>query len=253
VLRDEYGVGPGDRVAILGANSPEWIVTFSDVTSLLVTFFVMLLTFSTLEKQNFQKLAGSLAGGFGVLGPKFNSNKSALMHKDAIRSDRQRDEGTDAPFQRSLDDLEDEVMNLKVKERLETEIKMDRIEDGLRIRLEGDRLFNPASAELRQEFYPVLKELAEILSYYKNELVVEGHVDDKFTGTPRYPTGFELAGTMAQQVAEVLIDEAMIPARRVGAASFGASRPVDSNTTPMGRAHNRRVEILVLEAQASGS
>jgi chemotaxis protein MotB len=234
-------------------GSPEWIVTFSDVTSLLVTFFVMLLTFSTLEKQNFQKLAGSLAGGFGVLGPKFKTNKSALMHKDQLRSDRLRDEGVDEPFMRSLDDLEDEVMNLKTKERLETELKMDRIEDGLRIRLEGDRLFNPASAELRGEFIPVLKELAEILSYYRNDLVVEGHTDTKFTGTQRYPTGFELAGTMAQKVAEVLITEAQIPSHRVGAASFGASRPIDDNQTPMGRARNRRVEILVKEVDGSGS
>ena len=226
---------------------PEWMVTFSDVVSLLVTFFVLILTFSTLETQQFQKLSGALQGGFGVLGREGESNLDAVFNKDMILADRQRNTGSTVPFMRDLDDLEDELGELMRVRNRETELQIDRIDGGMRIRIDGDRLFDPNSDRLRSDFEGVVEELGEILGGYPNDLIVEGHVDTTFTGNTRYSAGFELAGDMAHAVASMLIEHGTIAPDRVGVASYGATEPIESNRQLRGRAKNRRVDILIME------
>ncbi|MFH2001067.1 MAG: flagellar motor protein MotB [Planctomycetota bacterium] len=229
---------------------PDWIVTFSDIVSLLVTFFVLLLTFSTLEVKEFEKLAGSLQGGFGAIAPDFESNRTALMDKNAVRVDRKLDQGSDVPFVRNMEDMEDDLKEMRVKRKRDAELDIKHIEGALRVRIDGDRLFNPNSDQLRPDFSTVVKDLAEILSYYPNDFIVEGHTDATFTGDgdlSRFSAGYELAGSMARKVAEAIIEEGSIPPERVGTASYGAFKPVTDGNTASGRAQNRRVEILILE------
>jgi len=226
------------------------MVTFSDVISLLVTFFVLILTFSTMEIQQFQKISGALQGGFGVMSPKSESNRPALLYRDTVMADRERRDGSETPFRRDVARMEDELRELKIKERLDEELKIEQIEGALRIRIDGDRLFDPESARLRPEYNGILAGLAEIMGYYPNPILVEGHTDSAFTGGALYPPGYELAGTMAQSVAEGLIHQGGLDPGRVGTASYGATRPIQSNGSALGRARNRRVDILILEKDA---
>ena len=236
-------------------SCPEWMVTFSDVISLLVTFFVLILTFSTLEIEELEKITGALRGSFGVLTPNFKSNKSDLLHRGEIKSDRERERGAKIPFMRDVEDLLDDLEKLAVKQRPGVELKINRIEGGLRIRVSADQMFDPRSDVIRPDFLPTVKELKEILSYYPNRIVVEGHTDTQFEGIKgetRYPAGLELAGTMAQRMVEALTQDGVISPKRVAAASFGSSRPIATNATATGRARNRRVDILVLDEKDEG-
>jgi chemotaxis protein MotB len=225
------------------------MVTFSDVISLLVTFFVLILTFSTMEILEFQKLAGALRGGFGIMSAEFESNRGALFRKDALRTDRIRAKGATEPFMRDMEDMRRDIEDMMVKEKLDQELRIDEIEGGLRIRIDGDRIFDPNSDRIRPDFDWVVEELGEIMGYYPNHIVVEGHTDDTFTGSSRFPKGYELAGRMSQAVADALIEAGSMLPERVGTASYGATRPIVSNANPRGRARNRRVDILILERQ----
>jgi chemotaxis protein MotB len=225
------------------------MVTFSDVISLLVTFFVLILTFSTMEILEFQKLAGALRGGFGIMSSDFESNREAIFRKDALRVDRVRNTGVTEPFMRDLEDMQSDLEDMMVKERLDEELKIDQIDGGLRIRIDGDQIFDPNSDRIRPEFDWIVKELGEIMGYYPNDIVVEGHTDDTFTGDSRFPRGYELAGKMAHAVADAIIEAGSILPDRVGTASYGASKPIVSNDRPRGRARNRRVDILILEKE----
>lgn len=229
---------------------PEWIVTFSDIVSLLVTFFVLLLTFSTLEVKEFEKLAGSLQGGFGAMAPDFESNRTALMDKNVVRADRELEHGAEVPFVRNMEDMEEELMDMMVKRKRDTELKMNQIDGALRVTIDADRLFNPNSDRLRSDAGEVVRELADILSFYPNDFIVEGHTDATYMGRPgdtRFSKGYELAGSMARKVAEAIICEGEIDPGRVGTASYGASKPMADGDTAAGRAKNRRVEILIIE------
>ncbi|MBU0753817.1 MAG: OmpA family protein, partial [Planctomycetes bacterium] len=151
------------------------------------------------------------------------------------------------PFVRDLSELEEEMKDLKRIKNRETELKIDRIEGGLRIRIDGDRIFDPGSDRVLPEFQPMIKEMAQILSGYPNELIVEGHTDQAFTGSSRFSEGYELAGAMAQAVAQGLITEGRLAPGKIGVASYGSTQPLESNQSVTGRARNRRVDILILE------
>jgi chemotaxis protein MotB len=226
---------------------PEWIVTFSDIISLLVTFFVLILTFSTLELEELNKLSGAMRGGFGFLTPDFTTNRRAIYHKEVLLADRQKDYGADIPFERDLDSLEEDMRDVQIRLAREVELEINRIEGGLRIRIQADQFFDPNSDEVKPEALPMVAALADILGYYNNDMVVEGHTDSSYTGSDRFPTGFELGGSMARRLAALMIEQGSIAPHRVGIASFGATRPVGGNDTPYERSLNRRVEILVKE------
>lgn len=231
-------------------SAPEWIVTFSDVISLLVTFFVLILTFSTLETQELEKLQGAMQGSFGVMSKNYVSNRSSIVPPSEINVDKMRDDGAKIPFARDLDDLDSELEDMMMKRKKSEELKISEIKGGLRIRLEADRLFDPNSAKIRSSFLPTLKELTDILGFYPNDIVVEGHTDTRFTGKDsNFPLGYEMAGDMARAVANLLVSQGDLPAHRVSVRSYGASSPLFDNDTPRGRAKNRRVEILILEQE----
>lgn len=230
-------------------GAPEWIVTFSDITSLLVTFFVLILTFSTLEPEKKNKVVGFLRGSMGIFTRPGETSRKAMSEDISDLQNRVQGEGQTVAFARDLEDLEEDLTRLQVKRMSGKELRIDKIEGALRIRIAADRLFDPGSADLRSEFLPVIAELADILGYYRNDLVVEGHTDDRFTGeNDAFPPGYALAGRMAAAVAEVLVRQGPVPRGRISIASYGASRPITTNATAAGRARNRRVEILVLEA-----
>ncbi len=228
---------------------PVWIITFSDVISLLVTFFVLILTFSTLEEQEFKRIAGSLQGAFGILGPDFMLNRTSFILKDISRADQLRVGGASSPFYRDLEKLERELEDLASTMRKGEELKMDRIDEGMRIRLEADRLFNPGSDTIRKGFMPVLEKLGSTLAYYPNRMVLEGHLDSAFNGSYSFPTPHELTGAMARSVAMVFTDKCGVLPKQIGIASYGACKPVANNSTAVGRALNRRVEIIVKDVQ----
>jgi chemotaxis protein MotB len=228
-------------------GAPDWVVTFSDITSLLVTFFVLILTFSTLEPEKKDKAVGFLRGAMGVMTREHESSRRSISKADSNLNQREKDQGMDTPFSRDLDKLQSDLDELKVRLMAGEELKLDRIDGALRIRLRGDRLFNPDSHVLRGDYRSMVGELADTLGYYENQIVVEGHTDSAFAGTSEFSVGYELAGKMAMSVAEVLIQDGQIPRERISVASYGASRQIATNDTPLGRARNRRVDILVLE------
>lgn len=234
-------------------GAPEWIVTFSDITSLLVTFFVLILTFSTLEPEKKNRVVGFLKGAMGIMTRPGESSRNSLRSEDSDLKNRVQEKGQDLPFARDLEDLEEDLDRLQVKHMSGRELRIDKIEGALRIRIAGDRLFDPGSTDLRSDYLPVLAEVADILGYYRNRIIVEGHTDDRFPGDDDlFPPGYELAGRMAAAVAEVLIRQGSVPRGQVSIASYGASRPLTTNATAAGRARNRRVEILVLEKGKGG-
>ena len=233
-------------------SAPEWIVTFSDVISLLVTFFVLILTFSTLEIEKLEKIKGNLVGGYGFMGKPFESNRSEILNRDTADANRLRERGAKMAFARDVEELNLELENVKLKTRKEIELDIRRIQGGMRIRLRADRMFEPGTGVLRSRYEGVVEELGRVLKYYPNEIVVEGHTDNRFTGDVMegrpspYPKGYEMSGAMARSVVAVLTGRGEVPPRRVRIASFGPSRPIVTNATPEGRARNRRVDILVL-------
>jgi chemotaxis protein MotB len=136
------------------------------------------------------------------------------------------------------------VGNLK-KELQAGQIQVQQLRDGLRVNVAQDILFDSGSAAVDKNGTEVLGRVAVQLKKSSHQILVIGHTDNKPIGealVKRYPTNWELAGARAASVVR-LFAHSGLPAKRLLAVSMAEVRPVASNSTPDGRARNRRIEI----------
>jgi chemotaxis protein MotB len=127
-------------------------------------------------------------------------------------------------------------------------VQIEQLRDGLHVKLAQEILFPPGSAELSREGQGVLRKVASRLVDVEHQIEVAGHTDNvQISGAlaQRYPSNWELAGARAAIVVRLLA-QAGVPAQRLVAASYADTKPVASNRTPDGRAHNRRIDIRLV-------
>lgn len=225
-------------------SAPEWIVTFSDIVSLLVTFFIMILTWSTLETEEFELIAGSLKGAMGVVGR--TTERTSLLRRPQLLSQQGERQGVEDPpeVRPTANPFED--MAVRLKRQLGEAIEFDKIQTGHRIRLSAGTLFAPGSAELSPRCRRGLDAVARVLALRYNPIRVEGHTDGRFQPTADHPTTWALSVARAVAAARYLAARGIAP-KRISVAGYGDHRPAVRGEAPARQARNRRVEIVVLE------
>jgi len=227
-------------------GAPDWIVTFADMISLLVTFFIMLMTFSSMEDFDVFRVQGNNTGTPGVLDSDGSTSSvkppsvDIMAAKDAFR-------GAQLPHARPSSELLDEINDLGAKTTEEhTEVDLGAIRDGIRIRYDERASFRPGSDELEPHLAKSITELAEVLEHYPYTVIFEGHTDDAFKPTTRHATDNALAIARAQAAARLALESSELSPYQVQVSGYGASRPRADNADTEGRRLNRRVEVRVM-------
>ncbi len=228
------------------AGAPDWIVTFADMISLLVTFFILLMTFSSMEAYDAFQVDGDLLGTTGTLtaskgpsavDPPANDRINAM---DAVR-------GAAIPHRRPASELLENLEEMGQKKTDEhVELDLKDLKDGLLLRFDERASFAPGSTELSEHLRGVVVELARTLEHYPYTVAIEGHTDDHVTPTPSYPDAATLSAARAASVAQTMIDSSGISPLQIQLAAAGSTRPVGDNETPEGRLANRRVVIRIV-------
>lgn len=243
-------------------NHEAWIIPYADMVTLLMALFLMLFAMGRLDLAKFQSLAESLGqalnptmaqipGGSGIApgqgtgpdGPsRAEAAEQALRHQEQLAELRRREE----------------VRLGKVQERIRLAARrqgvlgsVDFRDDprGLVVTIMSDKvLFPSGSAELQPAGYRVLRAIAHALEDIPNQIVVEGHTDDRPISTGTYPSNWELSTARATQVLRTLVSRYGLQPYRVSAAGYADQRPVATNDTAAGRARNRRVELVVVSS-----
>ncbi len=217
-----------------GPSAPGWMVTYGDMMSLLLCFFVLLLSFSTISEEAFNKALMSLQGAFGVL-----NRFDALVNPVPRRPKR-----VPESIERVARELQRE-MQIEAKDT-DVEIDFDK-EGGLRISLPSEILFESGSAELRPQAYDVLDEIGAVLRDVPDSFIqVRGHTDSRpMTSSTAYRDNHHLSYARADAVTRRLNRFGKVPMDQFEIVACGPTQPVATNTTPEGRRANRRVEIYV--------
>lgn len=215
-------------------GAPKWIVTFSDLMSLLLTFFVLLLSFSTISEQDFNQAMMSLQGAFGVL-----SQYDGMITMQP-RPQRRQQENTERAARRLRRQLQIEGLEKQVK------IEYD-AQGGLKIILPDAVLFDSGSAELKPAALPLLQDIGDVLGDLPDTFVeVRGHTDSQPTGAgTRFRDNYDLSYFRAYSVADRLAFSGGVPEEQFEIVAAGANQPVATNTTIEGQQANRRVELYV--------
>jgi len=218
-----------------------WLLTYADMITLLMAFFIMMYSISVISMEKFSKAAASFRAEFGpARGSQGGGGREILPRPGAAGA--------------SLPALEEDVQS--VKEQLEQYVKANQLEDiihtsqearGLVITLVSDNLLFPVGdAQLRAPALTILDKIARLLRDLPNLVVIEGHTCSLPISTPQYPSNWELSAARASAVVRYLVERWRIDPIRLAAAGYADSRPVASNEREQGRALNRRVEIVIL-------
>lgn len=253
-------------------GSPAWIATFSDLMNLLLCFFVLLFSMSTVDAQKFELVAasfsevfsifsaGSTAVGDGVL---ISNGVSQLNELDQYVNSTGKAEDVDMEKLDALAELEKEKLDKseklaeQVAEALAEASMADVVDvefnsQYVQLTLKGALLFDSGSAELKEESMPVVSQVGKILEKYSESIIeIEGHTDNVPINSWRFANNDELSSARALAVFKYLTQNTSLSPAMIKHSGRGEYVPVADNSVPEGRAKNRRVEIKIYHSMSS--
>ncbi len=214
-------------------GAPMWMTTFSDLVTLLLTFFVLLLSMANMDVVKFQKASDSLAGAFGVMG---SSDKTEVTEPKIVTFSPVNDDFTSQVYRR----LKTKLRELKLNKK----IKLVKNRGAVVLRIDEAILFESNQSGLQPEAESILKKVAELVRPLPLNLKIEGHTDDRGNEL----SNWNLSVNRSVSVLRFLATNQLVPLTRMAATGYGSQKPLFSNASERERELNRRVEF-VLESQ----
>ena len=248
--------------------------TFADLMNLLLCFFVMLFSMSSVNEEKFEKVIASFQSTFSILpgggasigeGELISSGISQLENFDSYYNQQLSSQSygqteeekdiTEAYEQQELEESEDmaqQLENALSQYGIQDDVEVDFNAEYVTLNMNGALLFDSASAELRDEAYPLVNKLGKILVTYDNNIIeVEGHTDNVPIHSSKYEDNNVLSMYRALAVANYLRDTTTLDPAYIKSSGRGEYVPIADNATPEGRARNRRVEIKIYNSYNS--
>jgi chemotaxis protein MotB len=221
-------------------RSERWLLTYADLITLLLVFFIVLYTMSQVDKKKFEAMSASLAVVFGGVGKSgvLDAGRS-IMPGDKIYKERLEMQNT-----------QEKVRRMIAQRGLEGKISTDLGERGLVISVKDTVLFDVGSGELTPAARDIMQNVAHLLSETPSAIRVEGHTDNVPIRKPTFPSNWELSAARAASVVRLLAAGGVAPSR-LAVLGLGEFRPAASNDTPAGRDANRRVLLVILGNDAA--
>ncbi|MCY6483691.1 OmpA family protein [Clostridium aestuarii] len=220
----------------------EWLQTYADTITLVLTFFVLLYSFSTVDAAKFQQLTNSLQSI--MAGKSSNGILEFSLHDGEVPIVGQPVElGPKNPG--NSNEMYNKVKGFIEENDLNGTVQIKRDSRGIIMELKDNVLFDIGKAEIKEQSKEILNKINKLISSIPNEIIVEGHTDNVPIHNYRYPSNWELSTQRAVNVLKYFVQ---IKGQNPGmfqAAGYGEYRPIAQNNTYENRAKNRRVNILI--------
>ena len=257
------------KVEEASEGAPEWMLTYSDLVTLLLTFFILLFSMATIDKQKFEEIANSLRSTFmrNSNGEAFSFNKGkdvVSLVEENNSTDQEESERNNQPKDKQRDQQEQQetkaeqaqkAQKLKnVQEHLEEAIAKLNLQDyvsvieekySLILRIDSVILFDLGSADIKASGREIMLKIGGMLKELDHEIMIQGHTDNLPIKTPLFPTNWELSTKRATNVVIYLVDKCGLPAEKLTATGNGEFRPIRPNDSEENRQKNRRIDIVI--------
>ena len=242
------------RVQNSSDKAHRWMVSYADLMTLLLAFFVVMYAVSNVSEGKYRVLSNTLKAAFSErpfsfrqvkVKPEIVEVKQAIDPIGFESLQPMPAKSVGSMHNSSMNHLSDELADIFSDVAFEDGAwKVSNRDDGIAVELSSDIVFETADATVRSQFVPIIDRVAQIVQDKPFSLQVEGFTDDRPIQSARYPSNWELSGARSAAVVHRLQRAGVAP-DRLSFAGFGEYQPVDSNTSEEGRMRNRRV-ILVL-------
>ncbi|KZY30644.1 MULTISPECIES: OmpA family protein [unclassified Oleiphilus] len=259
------------------SGSSGWIVTFADLMSLLLTFFILLLSFSKMDLQKYEVMAIAMASSFGIEAltgenkaggaiifaeapaippPPATTDEQSELEKEfedfgdsdiEMLEEPEEKESEAAQIDPSIDKLTESLVDSLESEILSNALSVSYDSNKVVVRFSEATTFPSGSEELKDAMFPILEKIEEVLATCEGEITVSGYTDNLPVNSARYRSNWDLSAARAVSVVHQLIFNNKVDANRVSAAGRAETNPLAPNDTAENRAKNRRVEISVFD------
>lgn len=235
------------------SGSPEWMATYSDLVTLLLCFFAILFSMSSIDAAKFQAfvnsfqnstsiyMSGETIGDGTAIGNGINQLPDfEVMYYEQLNMDPE----TEGDYMEELQKhLEEFIEQNELNEQIAVEVKDNAIKLQF---IDNKILFDVGEAQLKEDAMDLLDILSvELVKYKDKSIKIEGHTDNIPIKTQKYPSNWYLSSARAISVAEYLIENKGFNPENLSADGRGEFSPIESNDTVEGRNKNRRVEIYI--------
>ena len=261
------------------AGSPAWMATFSDLMNLLLCFFVMLFSMSTIAEDKLEEIVASMNSSFSIFSggataigdgilvsngvsqlnelSEYINSVGKAADSDSEVTDLKENDNEPQGIEEMLEKIEEHKLgeNEETAETIAEAVKesnlMDQIEitftaQYVQLSMKGALLFDSGSAELKEEAKNLLDKVGVILERYADGVIeIEGHTDNVPMHSARYASNEELSDARALSVFYYLAENTTLDPASLKHAGMGDRVPIADNSTPEGRSKNRRVEIKI--------
>lgn len=224
-------------------NHERWLLTYADLITLLMIFFVVMYAMSNVDAKKYSALSNSLTNALdGSTGMLDNQGKSIA---EPLKEPNQSTTGE----QNKLKEVQKQLEQYLEKNNLQKEVTMAVEERGLVISLKDTLVFDIGQAVVRTETQNKIIEIGKILNQLQNYIRIEGHTDNIPIHNANFNSNWELSAIRATNVTQLLINYSYIAPQRLAAVGYGEFRPIVDNSTEAGRIKNRRVDIIILNSK----
>lgn len=220
-------------------NHERWLLTYADMITLLMIFFIIMYSMSIVDKKKFASLAESLNGVLNS-GTAITTGSSGILPDGSPATPSQSAEAL------KIDKAVSEIKQLIKDNNLSADISVVQSESTVTVRLKENLLFDSGSATVRSAAFPTLNSISDMLGTLDNKIRIEGYTDDIPINSPIFNSNWELASQRAINVLYYISHRGVKP-ERLSAQSFGQYAPLVPNTSSENRQKNRRVDIVIIK------
>jgi len=240
---------------VLGPGAPAWMVTFADLALLLMAFFILMMSFSSVDLAKYRSVSESMSEAFNDALGAFDQPLAGRIGQEQGDSKVVREEAGNAASQVGESDEEvrqkmretfSTLKSVLRKEVTEGKVTVESSGNTVVIRFDDSAYFTAGSERVGSDMSPVLQRVANILLSSPGTIVVEGHTDSQPISTERFRSNWDLSTARAASVVTELLQYAPIDSERVVVQGHADTKPVAPNDTAENRAKNRRVEVHII-------
>lgn len=237
-----------DEMDEIEEGLPAWVITFADMVTLLLVFFILLFAIGNIEDEKWKKIKESLRTALGSHDIDESGVREGLNVINQLQS--RLDENTinavdevGALVKKEIDSIASEVDEFVFNNKLAGQVQVSTDERGAIITIADLALFPAGKAEMTWEGKKTLKQIFDLLEQFDYHVKIEGHTDNSPINTEKFPSNWELSASRGSNVARQLIEQGF-PPEKISVEGFAEFRPKAPNDSAVNRAINRRIEIV---------